>query len=105
MVSHMDPFNQLNNYKPKNSRVKPVCSVCNNETLRYAHCYKCGKIGCFNSCLTYIIQGIYDSFPDWFKTPDLLGKRVCNNCLPPMKTAQKNSDPADKIFSELFGNK
>lgn len=112
MVSHMDPFNQfdqLNNYKPQNSKIKPKCMICNQDTARYAHCFKCKKLACFNNCLTLIIQPIYDKFPNWAKDPGLLGQRLCNNCLPPSNNNQANNNQIrtssiDRLFAEIFGD-
>jgi len=104
MVSHMDLFNQLNNYKPQNSKVKPVCQVCQNETLRYAHCYACGKLCCFNTCLTLVVADIFNSFPEWAKDRSLLGKRLCNTCLPPRtnNTVQASVNKDDILFAQIF---
>ena len=104
MVSHMDFLNQLSNYKPQNSKVKPVCQVCQNETSRYAHCDGCGKLCCFNSCMTLVIKDIFDSFPDWAKDPSLLSKRLCNTCLPPRKnnTVQASVNKDDLLFAQIF---
>ena len=104
MVSHMDSFNLLNNYKPQNSKVKPKCMVCNKDTARYAHCDKCGRLCCFNNCLTLIINNIYKRFPAWAQDPSILGKRLCNNCLPPMNNEQSEANPTDMLFSQIFGN-
>jgi len=79
----MDLFNQLNNYKPQNSKVK-LC--------------------CFNSCLTLVVVDIFNSFPEWAKDRSLLGKRLCNTCLPPRtnNTVQASVNKDDILFAQIF---
>jgi hypothetical protein len=54
--------------------------------------------------LTLVVADIFNSFPEWAKDRSLLGKRLCNTCLPPRtnNTVQASVNKDDILFAQIF---